>query len=187
MNLNQYQVVVVLKNCERGISNILTELFNKCLKKPCFPDYWKVLSVVIVFKNFWERSKAKNYRLVSLLSVVLKVFEKLVNNRIVDDLEKCDLFSDFSMILGLFDQLQIFWQSYLIELLGLLTDLGLLELWHFIYPRLLTGFGMLVLKAFYFRNLSFMESQVRYLTLFLPFLVMDSFKWFWMENLHKNI
>ena len=45
---------------------------------------------------------------ISLLSVISKVFGKLVNNRIVDDLEKCDLFSDFSMILGLFDQLQIF-------------------------------------------------------------------------------
>ena len=33
-----------------------------------------------------------------------------------------------SMVLGLFDQLQIFWQWYLIELLGLLTGLGLLEL-----------------------------------------------------------
>ena len=42
-----------------------------------------------------ERSTAKNYRPVSLLSVVSKVFEKLVNNRIVDHLEKCDLFSDF--------------------------------------------------------------------------------------------
>ena len=41
-----------------------------------------------------ERSTAKNYRPVSLLSVV-KVFEKLVNNRIVDHLEKCGLFSDF--------------------------------------------------------------------------------------------
>ena len=29
-------------------------------------------------------------------------------------------------------------------MLGLLTGLGLLELWHLIYPRLLTGFGMLV-------------------------------------------
>ena len=37
---------------------------------------------------------AKNYRLVSLLSVVSKVFEKLVNNRIVDHLEKCGLFYD---------------------------------------------------------------------------------------------
>ena len=40
-------------------------------------------------------STAKNYGLVSLLSVVSKVFEKLVNNRIVDHLEKCGLFSDF--------------------------------------------------------------------------------------------
>ena len=47
------------------------------------------------------------------------------------------------MDLGLFDQLQILSQSHLIELLGLLTDLGLLELWHLIYPRLLTGFGLL--------------------------------------------
>ena len=38
---------------------------------------------------------AKNYRPVSLLSGVSKVFEKLVNNRIVDHLEKCSLFSDF--------------------------------------------------------------------------------------------
>ena len=37
---------------------------------------------------------AKNYHPVSLLSVVSKVFEKLVNNRIADHLEKCDLFSD---------------------------------------------------------------------------------------------
>ena len=48
-----------------------------------------------VFKNVGERSTAKNYRPVSLLSVVSKVFEKLVNNRIVDHLQKCDLFPDF--------------------------------------------------------------------------------------------
>ena len=38
---------------------------------------------------------AKNYRPVSVLSVISKVFEKLVNNRIVDHLETCGLFSDF--------------------------------------------------------------------------------------------
>ena len=51
--------------------------------------------MVPVFKNVEERSTAKNYHPVSLLSVVSKVFEKLVNNRIVHHLEKCDLFSDF--------------------------------------------------------------------------------------------
>ena len=64
------------------------------LKKSCFPDCWKVSSVVPVFKNVGERSTAKNYCPVSLLYVVSKVFEKLVNSMIVDHLEKCDPFSD---------------------------------------------------------------------------------------------
>ena len=76
--------VMVLKNCEPELSYILAELFSK-----------KVSSVVPVFKNVGERSTAKNYHPISLLSVVSKVFEKLVNNRIVDHLEKCGLFSDF--------------------------------------------------------------------------------------------
>ena len=46
--------------------------------------------MVLVFKNVGERSTVQNYRPVSLLSVVTKVFEKLVNNRIVDDLEIVD-------------------------------------------------------------------------------------------------
>ena len=51
--------------------------------------------MVPVFKNVGERSTAKNCHPVSLLSVITKVFEKLINNRIVDHLEKCALFSDF--------------------------------------------------------------------------------------------
>ena len=87
--------LVVLKNCEPELSYILAELVSMCLKESCFPDCWKVSSVVPVFKNVGESSTAKNYRPVSLLSVVSKVSEKLVNDRIVNHLEKCDLFSDF--------------------------------------------------------------------------------------------
>ena len=64
--------VVVLKNCETELSYILAELFNKCLIESCFRDCWKVSSVVPVFKNVGERSTAKNYRPVSLRSVVKK-------------------------------------------------------------------------------------------------------------------
>ena len=60
-----------------------------------FPDCWKVSMVIPVFKIVEERSTAKNYRPVSLLSVVKKVFEKLVNNRIVGHLGKYGLLSDF--------------------------------------------------------------------------------------------
>ena len=88
----------------------------------------------------------------------------------------------FNMILGLLDQLQIV-QLYLIEMLGLLTGLGLLELKHLLYPRLLTRFGML----FFFTNLSLIEFQIRYLVLFLLFSIIDDFGWFLMGSLHKNI
>ena len=87
--------VVVLKNCEPELPYIIPELFNKCLKVPYFPDCWKVSSVVPVFKNIRKRSAAENYCPVSFLSVVSKVFQKVFNNRIVDHLEKCGLFSDF--------------------------------------------------------------------------------------------
>ena len=92
--------MVALKNCGTEFSYILIELFNKCPKESCFLDCWKFSSVVSVFKNAGERSSAKNYRPVNLLSVVSKAFEKLVKNRIVDHLEKRGLFLISSMDLG---------------------------------------------------------------------------------------
>ena len=84
--------VLVLKNCELELSYILAEFFNMFLKEPCFPDCWKVSLMIAVFKNIGERSSARNYCAVSLLSVVNKVFEELVNSRIVDHLEKSVFF-----------------------------------------------------------------------------------------------
>ena len=87
--------VVVLKKCELELLYILAELFNMCLKESCFADFWKVSLVVPVFKYVWERSTSRNYCPVSLFSVVSKAFEKLINNKIADHQQKCDLFSDF--------------------------------------------------------------------------------------------
>ena len=62
------------------------------------------------------------------LSVVSKVFEKLVNNRIFDHVRNVVFFLISSMVLDPLDQLKIFWQVHLIVLLGLLTSLVLIEL-----------------------------------------------------------
>ena len=91
--------MVVLKNRDPELSYILDELFNVCLKKSCLLDCWKVSLVVSVFKNAGERSVAKNYHHVTLLSVASKVFEKLVNNKIVD----LAFFVISNMVLGLFN------------------------------------------------------------------------------------
>ena len=53
-----------------------------------------------LFKRMFGRGK-------SVLSMVSKVFEKLVNNRFVDKLKKCGLLPDFYMVSGLINQLQI--------------------------------------------------------------------------------
>ena len=150
-----------------------------CLKESCYPHCWKVSSVVLVFKNVGERSTAKKYCPVSLLSVVSKVVEKLVNNRIVDHLEKCGLFSDF--------------------LYGFRSSRSTADLLTVVSDRIARAFnrsgatlavalefgkfGMLV----FFTNLGLMEFQVRYLALFLLFLVVGSFGSFWMGNLHQNV
>ena len=76
-------------------SYILADLFNKCLKDFGFQDCWKVLLVIPASRNVGERATAKNYHPYSLLSVVSKVFEKLVNNRIFRHLKRCGLLSDF--------------------------------------------------------------------------------------------
>ena len=71
--------VVVLRNCEPELSCKLTEFFNMCLKEYFYPDCWKDLPIVSVFKMVGERCVTKNYCPVSLLSVVSKVFGKPVN------------------------------------------------------------------------------------------------------------
>ena len=80
---------VVLKNCEPELSYILAEPFTTCLKESCFLDCWKVLSVAHVFKNAGENHPA------NLLSVVCEVFEKLVNNRLANHLEKYGFLKNF--------------------------------------------------------------------------------------------
>ena len=39
----------------------------------------------------------------------------------------------------------------------------------------------------FFTKIGLLEFQVRYLALFLLFKVIDSFEWFWMGSVHKNI
>ena len=84
--------------------------------------------MVLVFKNIGKRSTAKNYRSVSLLSVISKFFEKLVNNRIADHLEKCDFFSDF--------QYDFRSSKLTADLLTVISDTT---------EGLLTGLGLLIL------------------------------------------
>ena len=138
--------------------------------------------MVPVFKNVGERSTGKSYHLVSLLSAINKVTEKLVNT-IGDHLEKCGLFSDF--------QYGFRFSGATLDLLTVVSDRiagafkrsGATRAAALDIFKGLTEFGMLV----FFTNLILTEFQVRYLALFLLFSGIDDFECFWTGSLHKNI
>ena len=163
--------VVVLKNCEPELSYILAKLFNKCLKESCFPDCWKVSLVVPVFKNVGERSTAKNS--LSLLSVVSKVFEKLVNNKIVDHLEKCGLLSDFQY--------------------GFRSSRSTADLLTVVSDRIARAFNRSGATRAVALDISKAFDRIWHAGLLHKFksygyfLVIGGFRLFWMGNPHKNI
>ena len=69
-------LVVVPKNCELEHSYMLAELFNKCLQKSCFPDFWKVSSVVLYLRMLGKGLQLK----ATTLSVFLLWLVKSLKN-----------------------------------------------------------------------------------------------------------
>ena len=88
-----YIPVGVLKNRQSEHSYILADSSMCGWKSLVFQTVGRSHWWPPVFKNVGERSIAKGYHPISLLSVVIKVL-KLVSDKIVDHLEKCGLFSD---------------------------------------------------------------------------------------------
>ena len=59
------------------IEDALVYIFNTSLETSQFPDPWKIARVSPIFRDD-EKTKKSNYRPISLLLVVCRLFEKLV-------------------------------------------------------------------------------------------------------------
>ena len=70
---------IILKNCADLLSYPLTFLFNASLKFGYFPSYWKRSYIIPIHKS-GGRSEISNYRGIAKLSVIPKLFEKLVTD-----------------------------------------------------------------------------------------------------------
>ena len=72
----------LLRECARGlIASSLALLFNRSFSEQCFPDPWKDVVVVPVFKR-GDRSLLTSYRPTTLLSSIGKVCERIVYNKL---------------------------------------------------------------------------------------------------------
>ena len=81
--------------------------------------------MIPAFKNVGERSTGKITALLVFFLWLVKS-ENFVNNRIFDLLEKCDLFFDFQQRFRSSRSTGDLLTVVMTELLGLLTDIGLL-------------------------------------------------------------
>lgn len=71
----------VLKKCAYQLAAPLTLLFRSCLEQQIWPKLWKSARVAAVHKKK-SRSQVANYRPISLLSILGKIYEKIIVNRI---------------------------------------------------------------------------------------------------------
>ena len=83
----------LLKKSSIHISPILCSLFNKIFESGHFPTKWSQALIIPVYKQ-GQIKNPKNYRGISLLSCVGKVFTKLLNKRLSDWAEQNDVMFD---------------------------------------------------------------------------------------------
>ena len=116
--------------------------------------------------------------------MVSKVFEKLVNNGIVDHLEKCGLFSDF--------QYSFRSSRSTADLLTVVSDR--ITTRAFNRSRATQAVVLNIFKAFdrvwrtgLLHKLKSYGISSQIFGIIFSFLSIDGFEWFWMESIHKNI
>ena len=80
----------MLKLCGKSIITPLSLLFQNCINTRTSPDTWKKSNIVPVYKK-GEKQIVDNYRPVSLLPILGKIFEKIIFNSIFEYLEENNL------------------------------------------------------------------------------------------------
>ena len=80
----------VLKLCDKSIITALSILFQNCIETKTFPDTWKKSNIVPVHRK-GDKQIDDNYRPVSLLTILRKIFERVISNSNFEYLEENNL------------------------------------------------------------------------------------------------
>ena len=87
-------MTIIFTKFADSLGPILTDLFNLFLEKGRIPDEWKVAYVTPIYKGKGPKSELNNYRPISVISPVAKVFETLVASNIRSYLDSRNVLSE---------------------------------------------------------------------------------------------
>ena len=68
----------VFRDCSEELKEPITSIFNLCIASNCMPDEWKIAYITPIYKSKGAKSELDNYRPISVLSPVSKIFERLI-------------------------------------------------------------------------------------------------------------
>ena len=85
----------LLRECPDLIAESLTLIFNQSLLTGIFPDEWKSARVTPLYKNSGKRNDPTNYRPISVIPVVAKVFERVVYDQLYHHLTENRILSRY--------------------------------------------------------------------------------------------
>ena len=72
----------LLRECFNLISNSLALIFNRSIETSILPDEWKSIRITPLYKKCGNRSDPSNYRPISIIPVVAKVFKRIVYDQL---------------------------------------------------------------------------------------------------------
>ena len=69
-----------IQNSKQVLADLIINLYNLSIKLSTFPEKCKVAKLKSLYKK-GSKLEPKNYRPISLLSLISKIFEKIVHNK----------------------------------------------------------------------------------------------------------
>ena len=72
----------LIKKLAPALTPNVTQIFNSCISTSVFPDCWKMANISAIWKNKGAKNDVSNYRPISVLPILSRIFEKMLSNQL---------------------------------------------------------------------------------------------------------